>query len=570
MTFKRLRSWRWWRRAATTPQPAVAQSCNDESHYAAAVTAREEAIFAARAKTTFLSNMSHELRSPMNAMLGMAELLAESPLSAEQRRYLDIIVGNGNALLGLVNDILDFARAESGHLKLETAEFDLIELMERVAEMLAPEAHRKGLELSVEVQQDIPVIALGDSRRLEQILMNLASNAIKFTPSGEITMVAGREPGSPGMIRISVIDTGIGIDASEHQRIFASYVQAVTRPSAPPGSGLGLAIVKQLAELMGGRVWVESEPGAGSSFHCALRLGYRPRANQGDEPVRRRALAECRLLLVGGMARSRAALAATLRACGATVEQVGSSTDTATAMTAAQPVDAVLIDLPAVESDCAGMIRAIKAALPDALPLIAMIPVHDRASRLAMLEELGLRHYVVKPARRADLIEVIGEAIGGGVKTARPGRDSLAPSVNSEASSRCLPPMRLLVVDDAEDNRILIEAYLRQSGCQLDLIGNGTEAIQHFRAQRYDAVLMDLHMPEMDGYEAIRQMRGWEQAQGLGRTPIIALTAAVLEDAVRESLEAGCDSHLSKPVKRSTLFNALREVAVRAQQASGE
>jgi two-component system sensor histidine kinase/response regulator len=184
-----------------------------------------------------------------------------------------------------------------------------------------------------------------------------------------------------------------------------------------------------------------------------------------------------------------------------------------------------------------------------------------------MLEELGMRYHVVKPAGRAELIAVVEEAVGGLIKTARLGGDPLMPSANSEASTRCLTPMRLLVVDDAEDNRILIDAYLRQSGCQLDLVGNGTEAIQHFRAQHYDAVLMDLHMPEMDGYEAIRQMRALEQSQGLPRTPIIALTAAVLEDAVLESLEAGCDSHLSKPVKRSTLFNALREVAVQAKQA---
>src|ERR1700722_8829898 len=294
MTFKRLRSWRWWRRESTAPPLTVAQAPDDPSRYAAAVVAREQALAAERDKTAFLSNMSHELRSPMNAMLGMADLLAETPLSADQRRYLDIIVGNGNALLGLVNDVLDFARAESGHLKLETAEFNLIELLERVAEMLAPEAHRKGLELSVEVRQDVPTIALGDSRRLEQILMNLASNAIKFTPAGEVAIVAGREPGSPGMIRLSVIDTGVGIEASEHERIFASYARAATRPSAPPGSGLGLAIVKQLTELMDGRVWVESAPGVGSSFHCALRLGYRPRANQSAEPERSRTLAERR------------------------------------------------------------------------------------------------------------------------------------------------------------------------------------------------------------------------------------------------------------------------------------
>jgi len=271
---KRWHLWRWWKRCGVARDPAghviacpavpaeaVPADINDR--YNEALAAREAALAAARAKTVFLSNMSHELRSPMNAMLGMAELLTETPLNEEQRRYLGVIVNSGNALLDLVDDILDFARAESGHLKLETAELNFFELVDGIAETAAPQAHRKGLELSVVIETGVPMIAIGDRRRLEQVLTNMVGNAIKFTAAGEVAIVAAREPDAPGMVRLSVIDTGIGIEASEHERIFASYAQAATRPAGPPGSGLGLAIVKQLTELMGGRVWVESaKPGA--------------------------------------------------------------------------------------------------------------------------------------------------------------------------------------------------------------------------------------------------------------------------------------------------------------------
>jgi two-component system sensor histidine kinase/response regulator len=577
MTRKRWHLWPWWKRRGADPVPAddaiatpaipdAAVEANVGDRYKEALAAREEALAAARAKTAFLSNMSHELRSPMNAMLGMAELLTETPLNEEQRRYLGVIVNSGNALLDLVDDILDFARAESGHLKLEAAEFNFIELVEEIAETAAPQAHRKGLELSVVIGTGVPAIAIGDRRRLEQVLTNMVGNAVKFTATGEVAIVAEREPGAPGMVRLSVIDTGIGIEASEHEQIFASYAQAATRPAGPPGSGLGLAIVKQLTELMGGRVWVESAPGAGSRFHCSIRLGYRPRWNQGDEYALRRSLAGRKVLLISDMEHNRAALAASLTSCGAVVEQFQGDDEPAIVAAATQ-ADAMLVDMPAAEATSASMVEAVTSMRTAiALPTIALIPVHDRALWLARLRELGLPYFVVKPTRRAELSSLIAEALSG-VEPTRSSRGPQSTVAGCEVQAQRLPPMRILVADDAEDNRILIEAYLRKSVCQLDLVGSGSEAIEHFKQRRYDVVLMDLHMPETDGYEAIRQMRAWEQAQGLRRTPIIALTAAVLEDAVRQSLEAGCDNHLSKPVKRSTLFSILQEAAAPPKRA---
>jgi CheY-like chemotaxis protein len=575
---KRWHLWRWWKRCGVARDPAghviacpavpaeaVPADINDR--YNEALAAREAALAAARAKTVFLSNMSHELRSPMNAMLGMAELLTETPLNEEQRRYLGVIVNSGNALLDLVDDILDFARAESGHLKLETAELNFFELVDGIAETAAPQAHRKGLELSVVIETGVPMIAIGDRRRLEQVLTNMVGNAIKFTAAGEVAIVAAREPDAPGMVRLSVIDTGIGIEASEHERIFASYAQAATRPAGPPGSGLGLAIVKQLTELMGGRVWVESTPGAGSRFHCSVRLGYRPRGNQGDEYALRRSLAGRRLLLISRMKHSGAAIAAMLTSCGAVIEEFQGEDEPAIVAAAAQ-ADAVLVDMPAAEAMSASMVKAVTALRTAvALPTIALIPVHDRALWLARLRDLGLSYFVVKPVRRNELSSRIAEALSGVQPIECSGRGPRGTLADSEVQAHQLPPMRILVADDAEDNRILIEAYLRKSPCQLDLAGSGSEAIEHFKQRHYDVVLMDLHMPEIDGYEAIRQMRAWEQAQGLRRTPIIALTAAVLEDAVRQSLEAGCDNHLSKPVKRSTLLSILQEAAAPPKRA---
>jgi two-component system, sensor histidine kinase and response regulator len=578
MTPKRWHLWRWWKQRVLDPRtvadavpslaiPTDVVRADIDERYKEALAGREKALAAVHAKTAFLSNMSHELRSPMNAMLGMAELLTETPLNDEQRRYLGVIVNSGNTVLDLVDDILDFARAESGHLKLEAAEFNFIELVEGIAETAAPQAHRKGLELSVMIATGVQTIAIGDRRRLEQVLTNMVGNAVKFTTAGEVAIVAEREPGAPGMVRLSVIDTGIGIEASEHELIFASYAQAATRPADPPGSGLGLAIVKQLTELMGGRVWVDSAPGAGSRFHCSVRLGYRPRGNQADEYALRRSLAGRKVLLIGGMEHNRAALAAILTSCGTAVEEFHPKDEPAIVAAATQ-ADAVLVDMPAAEGASASMVKALTALRKSiALPMIALIPVHNRVLWLSRLRDLGLPYFVIKPGRRAELSSVIVEALSGAEPMEYSSHGPRSGPADSEVQAQRLPPMRILIADDAEDNRILIEAYLRKSACQLDMAGSGSEAIEHFKQRHYDVVLMDLHMPETDGYEAIRQMRAWEHEQGLRRTPIIALTAAVLEDAVRQSLEAGCDNHLSKPVKRSTLFSILQEAAAPLKQA---
>jgi len=547
----------------------VATVVSDCGGYASLGLACDAAIAASQAKTAFIAHMSHEMRTPMNAILGMAGLLAETALSADQYRYLGIMINNGDALLDLVNDVLDFARAESGQLKLDRAEFDLIELVEQVAETLAPQAHQKGLELVTSIAPEAPPLLIGDVRRLRQIAMNLIGNAIKFTTTGEVALTVEREPGAPGMLRFTVSDTGCGIDPADHQRIFASYAQAEARgPDRAAGSGLGLAIVKQLAELMDGRVGLESQPGVGSSFHCSVRLGYRPPANLYEEYGRKHWLAGRRVLLIAAGARNRAALATFVAAHGATVVQAGSVEEAVAGRLLGSSLlnDVVLLDVPATDCDHSAIIAQARGAAPANTPLLVMLPVRNRNPKPAILPtpDPRLDRYLIKPVRRTELIEAL-RRLGGleprdaGARKRRP-----RPTAEHETEGHRAPPfgwpLRILLADDAEDNRALVEAYLCESGCRLDQAENGVDAVKQFVTNHYDLILMDLHMPVMDGYTAVSRMRAWEQAHGSRRTPVIALTAAVLEDAVRKGREAGCDGHLSKPMKRAALFTAIREI----------
>jgi len=396
------------------------------------LAAHEAALAASRAKSDFLSTMSHEIRTPMNAILGMADVLSETRLDAAQRRYVETMRTNGDTLLLLIDDILDLAKVESGHLTLEHLSFDLGEMVERTIETFAPRVREKGLKLSWSVAPDLPRKCVGDPLRLRQILNNLISNALKFTEHGAVAMHVDRDPkhsastSSTHMwVRFSISDTGIGIDPDGVESIFESFTQADSSISRRyGGSGLGLAIVKRLVDLYEGTIVVNSAPGRGSTFIVTLRLQL------ADDAVRPR---------------------------------------------------------PSVES-AAG---------------------HGNGARV--VPALDVR------------------------------------------------PRRILLAEDSADNRLLIRAYLQALPYQIDEAADGETAIVRFMAGEYDAVLMDIQMPVMDGYAAARSIRQWEQREGRAPTPIIALTASALDEAVRRSLEAGCNSHLSKPVRKATLVKALEQ-----------
>jgi PAS domain S-box-containing protein len=532
--------------------------------------ARQKALAASKAKTEFLSSMSHEIRTPMNAILGMADLIGESDLDSEQRRYLDTIISNGNALLELINSILDLARVESGRLNLEAVAFDVVELTEKVADTLAVRAHEKGIELAVRFSADLPAKLVGDSLRLRQVLTNLIGNAIKFTERGEIVIDVARNPGqsNPGSLLFSVRDSGIGMPSDTLPNIFSAFTQADSSTTRKyGGSGLGLTIVERLVALMGGKVWVESELGTGSNFHFTVELGLPLEvANQSEtrEP-RGPDLTSIRALVVDDNETNRSIVSQMLSASGAAVTESSSGAEGLAAFEAANrdgaPFGLLLVDLQMPAMDGLEMIRQMRLGPNRNAPIVMLVTSNGLSTRLNAIRELGVNHYVVKPVKRRELYAAVSDAMAELAAPAHPApvaRPEVAPS---GAGKHLLDrPLSILLADDSPDNRLLITAYLKKSGYVLDEVEDGQAALDHFMTRAYDVVLMDIQMPVLDGYSSVRKIRQWEAANGRGRTPIIALSAAALEADVRRAIEVGCDMHVSKPVKKSTLLKAIAQV----------
>ncbi len=532
--------------------------------------ARQKALAASKAKTEFLSSMSHEIRTPMNAILGMADLMGESDLEPEQRRYLTTIISNGNALLELINSILDIARVESGRLSLEAVEFDVVELTEKVADTLAVRADEKGIELAVRFGSLLPPMLVGDPLRLRQVLTNLIGNAIKFTGRGEIVIDVALNPGqsNPGSLLFSVRDTGIGIPPDVLPKVFSAFTQADSSTTRKyGGSGLGLTIVERLVALMGGRVWVESELGTGSTFYFTAELGL-PTAvtSQSETPEHRGPeLSGIRALVVDDNATVRSIASAMLLSRGAVVTEAGSGAEGLLAIDEANRNHAsfglMLIDLQMPAMDGFEMIRRIRLGPDGNSPIVILMTSGGLTNRLNAMKELGVHHYVVKPLKSRELCAAISGAMA---RVAAPGDAVVEPrreaAPNGSAAHLLDRPLSILLADDSADNRLLIAAYLKKSRYLLDEVENGQAALDHFMTRAYDVVLMDIQMPVLDGYSAVQMIRQWETASQRRRTPIIALTASALEQDVRRAHEVGCDLHVSKPVKKSTLLQAIADV----------
>ncbi len=519
------------------------------------VEARDAAEAASRAKSEFLSSMSHEIRTPMNAILGMAEVLDEMPLGAEMRLCVQTMKRNGHALLALISDILDLAKIESGKLELERTPFDLEALVESAAETMALRAHEKGLELVASVAAEAPRRLIGDPLRIRQILVNFLSNAIKFTAAGEVVLKVGREHGAPdrATFEFSVSDTGVGIPADQFDVIFASFTQAdssITRRYG--GSGLGLAIVRRLAESMNGRVWVESELGRGSVFHFSVDLEI-----DAEEPGLATVAppAGLRVMIVDDSAANRTLLREMLAGCA--VDEAASGEEAARDLVHAEATgsayDLVLLDWRLHRSNPFALAERIARRNDAPARNIAMLTSHELARQIEQARADGLR-YLVKPVKRADLYATI----------------ATAPDPPSADAPRSSPPpialgppgqrLSILLAEDSPDNRLLVELYLKNAACDLDYAENGRFAVEKFAGGRYALVLMDIQMPVMDGISAAREIRRWEHEHGQEPTPIIALTASALSEDVSKSLEAGCNLHLSKPISKAALHEAIRTV----------
>jgi PAS domain S-box-containing protein len=528
----------------------------------------EAALQASRAKSEFLSTMSHEIRTPMNAVLGMTELLANSTLTDEQRRWVKVMHSNGDALLGLINDILDLARIESGSLTIERIPLDLEELIDKLGDMIGLRAHEKGLELAIRIAPDVPRNLVGDPLRLRQILVNLLGNAIKFTDRGQIVLsveradvaAAGRpEPDRIGL-RFAIHDTGIGIPRDKLSIIFSSFAQADSSTTRRyGGSGLGLAIASRLVKLHGGEITVESEPGVGSCFSFVAMFGA------GNAVAKRAGAANLNLrgvetLIVDDTEVNRLILREILESEGARVTEAPSGLDALEELGKAgatgRGFELILLDcrMPGMDGiELAARIREFYANSSAPPPVVMMLTSDEIRVRLSQLSELGVRAYLVKPIRRAELLEAIGRAMGDGEAVAESAVRPLAAEVTG-----ALHGLRILLADDSPDNRMLVREFLSKTGCQLDEAEDGREAFARFTTGNYDLVLMDVRMPVIDGIEATRAIRRWENENRGQRTPIIALTASALPLAVRACLAAGCNTHVSKPVKRVALIDAIR------------